>query len=109
MASSKEYLAFILDQLSDLDGISYRQMMREYILYYHGKIVGGIYDDRLLLKRTESAKFFLKNAPLAAPYAGTKEMLLIENVDSREFLVQLFNAVFNELPPGRKTENREDS
>ena len=102
MASSKEYLAFVLDQLSGLDGISCRQMMGEYILYYHGKIVGGIYDDRLLVKKTESSKALLKNAALIPPYSGAKEMFLVDDVDSREFLVQLFNAVYNDLPPGTK-------
>ena len=55
MASSKEYLHFILEQLSDLDDVSYRPMMGEHILYYRGKIIGGIYDDRLLVKKTRSA------------------------------------------------------
>ena len=105
MASSKQYLAFILDQLSGLDGVSYRQMMGEYILYYQGKIIGGIYDDRLLIKKTEATNTLLINAPLVPPYAGAKEMLLVEDVDSREHLVQLFNAVFDELPPRRKAAN----
>ena len=98
MASSKEYLQFILEQLSDLEEISYRAMMGEYILYYRGKIVGGIYDDRLLVKPVRSAISYMPTATYELPYDGTKEMLLVENVDDKEFLVGLFNAMYDELP-----------
>lgn len=99
MASSKEYLHFILEQLSDLDDISYRPMMGEYIIYYRGKIIGGIYDDRLLVKRTESAPKYMPLAVCARPYDGAKEMLLIDEVDSKELLTKLFEAMYNESPP----------
>lgn len=103
MASSKEYLQFILEQLSDLDGITYRAMMGEYILYYRGKIVGGIYDDRLLVKKTSSALDLMPAAACALPYEGAKEMLLVEEVDRKEFLASLFAAMYDELPmPKRK-------
>ena len=98
MASSKEYLAFILEQLSELDGVSARGMMGEYILYYNGKIVGGIYDDRLLVKPTKSARTLLPDAPFELPYEGAKEMLLVDNVDDRAFLAELFRAMVEELP-----------
>ncbi len=98
MASSKEYLQFILEQLSDLEEISYRAMMGEYIIYYRGKIVGGIYDDRLLVKPVKSAVSYMPTATYELPYDGTKEMLLVENVDDKEFLVGLFNAMYDELP-----------
>lgn len=98
MASSKEYLHFILEQLSDLDAISYRPMMGEYIIYYRGKIIGGIYDDRLLVKKTESAPKYMPSAVCARPYDGAKEMLLIDEVDSKELLTKLFEAMYNELP-----------
>ena len=98
MASSKEYLQFILEQLSDLEEISYRAMMGEYIIYYRGKIVGGIYDDRLLVKPVRSAISYMPTATYELPYDGTKEMLLVENVDDKEFLVGLFNAMYDELP-----------
>ncbi len=98
MASSKEYLEFILDQLSDLDGISSKKMMGEYILYYQGKIIGGIYDDRFLVKKTETAEKVLQNAPSVSPYKGAKEMLLVEEVDSREYLDVLIRAVFDDPP-----------
>ena len=98
MASCREYLDFILEQLSGLENITWKAMMGEYILYYHGKIIGGIYDDRFLVKKTESAKKLLNNASSVSPYEGAKEMLLVEDVDSREFLDMLFNAVFDELP-----------
>ena len=102
MASGREYLEFVLDQLSLTDGISYKAMMGEYILYCRGKIVGGIYDDRLLLKPTETAKRMLPDAPRELPYQGAKEMLLVEEMDDREFLKALMEAVADELPSPRK-------
>lgn len=102
MASSKEYLDFILEQLSELDEITYRAMMGEYIIYYRGKIVGGIYDDRLLVKPVKSAISLMPNATYELPYEGAKEMLLIDNVDSKEFLTKLFDAMYDELPAPKK-------
>ena len=103
MASSKQYLEFILEQLSNLKDISYRAMMGEYIIYYQGKIVGGIYDDRFLVKPTKSAITMMPNATTELPYKGAKEMLLVDEVDNKEFLAELFNAMYNELPaPKRK-------
>ena len=98
MASSKEYLQFILEQLSDLEEINYRAMMGEYIIYYRGRIVGGIYDDRLLVKPTKSAVSYMATATYELPYEGAKEMLLVEDVDSKEYLTGLFNAMYDELP-----------
>jgi TfoX/Sxy family transcriptional regulator of competence genes len=106
MASSKEYLHFILEQLSDLDDVSYRPMMGEYILYYRGKIIGGIYDDRLLVKKTRSALELMPAVICEFPYEGAKEMLLVDEVDSKEFLTELFEAMYNELPlPKQKRKN----
>ena len=103
MASSKEYLEFILEQLSDLQDITYRAMMGEYIIYYQGKIIGGIYDDRFLVKPTKSAIKMMPNASMEIPYKGAKEMLLVDEVDNKDFLTQLFNAMYKELPaPKRK-------
>ena len=102
MASTKQYLDFILEQLSDLDAISYRAMMGEYIIYYDGRIVGGIYDDRFLVKPTKSAKAMMPNAKMELPYEGAKEMLLVDNVDSREFLKELLEAMYPELPAPKK-------
>ncbi|MBQ1418259.1 MAG: TfoX/Sxy family protein [Firmicutes bacterium] len=102
MASSKEYLDFVLDQLSGLDGVSFRPMMGEYILYYRDKIAGGIYDDRLLIKPTPSAKALMPDAIQEAPYPGAKEMLLVDNIDDREFLCRLLDAMAEELPEGKK-------
>ena len=107
MASSKEYLHFILEQLSALGDISYRSMMGEYILYYRGKIVGGIYDDRLLVKKTKSALECMPAAVCDFPYEGAKEMLLVEEVDNKEFLTKLFEAMYDKLPlpkPRRREE-----
>ena len=102
MASSKEYLTFILEQLSDLEGISYRAMMGEYIIYYREKIVGGIYDDRLLVKPVKSAVSLMPNAIYELPYDGAKEMLLVDNVDNKDFLTRLFVAMYDELPAQKK-------
>ena len=102
MASSKEYLDFIMDQLSSLSGVSYKAMMGEYIIYYQGKIIGGIYDDRFLVKPTKSAQRLMPDAVLEKPYDGAKEMLLVDDVDDRDFLSELFNAVVDELPAPKK-------
>ena len=102
MGSSKEYLKYILDQLSDLDDISYRAMMGEYIIYYRGKIVGGIYDDRFLVKPVKSAIAMMPDANMELPYDGAKEMLLVEDVENREFLKNLLEAMYEELPAPRK-------
>ena len=98
MASRKEYLNYILEQLSGLEEISHRAMMGEFILYYRGKIVGGIYDDRLLVKPVKSAVAYMPAARYELPYEGAKEMLLVDEVDNKEFLTGLFNAMYDELP-----------
>ena len=98
MASSKDYLQFVLEQLSELQEITYRAMMGEFIIYYRGKIVGGIYDDRLLVKPVKSAISYMPTAPYELPYEGAKEMLLVDEVDNKEFLTGLFHAMYDELP-----------
>ena len=98
MASSKEYLNFILEQLYDLEEITYRLMMGEYIVYYRGKIVGGIYDDRFLVKPVKSAIAYMPMQEYESPYDGAKEMLLVDDVDNKEFLTGLFNSMYDELP-----------
>ena len=95
MASSKEYLEFVLEQLAELDEITYRAMMGEYIIYYRGKIVGGIYDDRLLVKPIKSAISYMPTATYKLPYDGAREMLLVEDVDNKKFLTGLFNAMYD--------------
>ena len=102
MASSKEYLDFIMDQLSGLNDVSYRAMMGEYILYYRGKVIGGIYDDRFLVKPTESARAMMPEAPMQLPYDGAKEMLLVENVENGEFLCSLLEAICEDLLSPKK-------
>ena len=99
MASSKEYMEFIMEQLSPLGDIGCRAMMGEYIIYCHGKIVGGIYDDRFLVKNTPAARRLMPDAPFEIPYEGAKEMLLVEDVDDRDFLMTLLNETADELPP----------
>ncbi len=102
MASSKAYLEFILEQLSELEEITYRAMMGEYIIYYRKKIIGGIYDDRLLVKPVKLPASLMPNTSYELPYEGAKEMLLVEDVDSKEFLTKLFNAIYDELPASKK-------
>jgi len=102
MSSSKDYLDFLLDQLSELEGITYKAMMSEYIIYYRGKIVGGIYDNRLLVKPVQSAVSFMPIVTYELPYEGAKEMLMVYNVDSKEFLTELFDAMYDELPAPKK-------
>ena len=102
MASSKDYLDFILDQLSELDDITYRAMMGEYIIYYRGKVVGGIYDDRFLVKPVKSAVKMMPEACPEFPYEGAKEMLLVDNVENKEFLRNLIEAMYEELPAPKK-------
>ncbi len=98
MASSKEYLQFILEQLTDLEEITYRPMMGEFIIYYRGKIIGGIYDDRLLVKPVKSAIAYMPSASYELPYDGAKEMLLVDEVENKEYLAGLFEAMYDELP-----------
>lgn len=106
MASSKAYLDFVLDQLSSLEDISYRAMMGEYILYYRGRILGGIYDDRLLIKPVKAALSRMPNPRWELPYEGAKEMLLVEAVDDRAFLSALLEAMLPELPAPKAMKKR---
>lgn len=98
MATSKDYLNFIIEQLSGLEDLTYRMMMGEYILYYRGKIAAYICDDRLLVKPVESVMRMLPDAPLEPPYEGAKDMVLVEDVDNSDFLTQLFEVMYEELP-----------
>ena len=103
MASSKGYLDFIMEQLSELEEISSRKMMGEYIIYYRDKIIGGIYDDRFLVKDTESAREMIPDAVRELPYDGAKEMLLVRNLEDRDYLRRLVEAMYEDLPaPKRK-------
>lgn len=109
MASSKEYLNFILEQLSELEEITHRSMMGEYIIYYRGKIAAYICDDRFLVKPVKSATELMPDAPHELPYEGAKEMLLVENLDDKEFLERLFNAMYDELPMPKKRRKNNDN
>ena len=102
MASSKEYLEFVLEQLSELDDISYKAMMGEYIIYYGGKVVGGIYDDRFLVKNIKTAADLMPEAQLELPYEGAKEMLMVDDIENKEFLKELLEAMYDELPAPKK-------
>ena len=102
MASSKEYLGYILEQLSELHSITCRSMMGEYIIYYDGKVVGGVYDDRFLVKPTRSAAAMMPGACRELPYEGAKEMLLVDNVEDKAFLCKLIEAMYDELPAPKK-------
>ena len=105
MASTKEYPDFVIEQLSGMDEISYRAMMGEYILYYRGRVFGGIYDDRLLVKPVPTAVKLMPDAPKEFPYDGAKEMILVDDVDNRELLCKLVESMWEELPE-RKRKNR---
>lgn len=105
MASTKGYLNFIMEQLSELDEIAFRAMMGEYILYYRGKVFGGIYDDRMLVKPVPAALKLMPNAEMELPYEGAKEMLLVDDVDNREFLGELIRSMWEELPEKKKKKN----
>ena len=109
MASSKEYLDFILGQLSELEDITYRAMMGEFIIYYCGKMVGGIYDDRLLVKPVKSAISYVSTVTYELPYEGAKEMLLVDEVDSKEFLTGLFRAMYDELPAPKSKKKKQET
>lgn len=102
MASSKEYLDYVLEQLSLLDDITCKAMMGEYILYYRGKIFGGVYDDRFLVKNTKTAAERMPEAELQLPYEGAKEMLLVDDIENKEFLSELVEAMYEELPNPKK-------
>lgn len=102
MASSKEYLNFILEQISALGEVTYKSMMGEYMLYYQGKLIAYICDDRLLIKPVKTAVKLLPEASYEPPYEGAKDMILVEEVDNREFLVELFRAIYDELPALKK-------
>ena len=102
MASTKEYRDFILEQLSELDEVSFRAMMGEYILYYRGRVFGGIYDDRLLVKPVPSAVKLMPDASMELPYDGAKEMILVDDVDNREFLCELVRSMWEDLPERKK-------
>ena len=97
-----KYLEYILEQLSDLEDISYRAMMGEYIIYYRGKIIGGIYDDRFLVKPVKSAMAMMPDASMELPYEGAKEMILVDDVEDRDFLSELLESMYDELPAHKK-------
>ena len=102
MASTKEYLEYVLEQLSELNDISYRAMMGEYIIYYQGRVIGGIYDDRFLVKNTKNARTLMPDVSMELPYEGAKEMLLVEDIENKAFLRDLFEVMVCELPMPRK-------
>lgn len=102
MPSSKEYLDFIMDQLSEAGDVTYRAMMGEYVVYYRGKVIGGIYDDRFLIKPVESAAVLLPDAVREQPYKGAKEMIAVDELDNRKFLTELLRAMYDELPEPKK-------
>ena len=102
MASSKDFVDYVAEQLSDLDGISFRKMMGEYIIYYRGRIAGGIYDNRLMFKPVRSAVEYMNEVIMDLPYPGAKEMILVDNLDDREYLTGLFQAAYDELETPKK-------
>ena len=106
MATSKEYLSYILEQLSGIEEISHRVMMGEYVLYYNGKVIGGIYDNRFLVKPVKSAVALLPDAPMETPYEGAKDMLMIEDVENHALMAELLDAMYDELPAPKPKKKR---
>ena len=102
MPSSKEYLEYVMDQLSGLQDVTYKAMMGEYIIYYRGKIVGGIYDDRFLVKPVKAALDMMPDAEMEIPYEGAKQMILVDDVENRSFLTELLENMYDELPAPKK-------
>lgn len=95
MASSREFKDYVLEMLRELEGIECRYMMSEYILYYNGIVFGGIYDDRLLVKKTPTnSSYELKEA---IPYPKGKPMYLVDNLDDSEYLYKLVLDTYNGL------------
>ena len=105
MSSTNQYLEFVLDLLGELDNVAHRKMMGEYVLCYRGKVFGGIYDDRFLLKVTPASERLLPDAPRAIPYEGAKEMLLVEAED-RDTLHDVVEAMWEELPAPKKRKKK---
>ena len=105
MSSTNQYLEFVLDLLGELDDVAHRKMMGGYVLYYRGKVIGGIYDDRFLLKVTPASERLLPDAPRAIPYEGAKEMLLVE-IEDRDALCDVVSAMWEELPAPKKKKQR---
>lgn len=102
MSTSKDFVAYVMEQLSGLEGVSNRAMMGEYVLYYKDKVIGGLYDNRLLLKPVSAALELLPDGPMELPYEGAKKMLLIEDLENRELLERLFTAMYDQLPATKK-------
>ena len=110
MSTSKDFLNFVLEQLSELDEITYRMMMGEYIIYYKGKIAAELCDNRFLVKPVDAAVKYIPNAVYEPPYEGAKPMILVENLDDREYLTGLFEAIYPELPaPKPKKKKQEET
>lgn len=102
MASSRDFLEFVLEQLSELPDVTYRAMMGEFIIYYHNTVVGGIYDNRFLVKPTESVRKILPNASMEIPYNGGKPMMLLDDIENPELLKCALNAVYDDLSKSKK-------
>ena len=106
MATSKEYLSYILEQIGEIGNISHRAMMGEYVLYYKDKVIGGIYDNRFLVKPVKSAVALLPDAPMETPYEGAKDMLMIEDVENHALMAELMEAMYDELPAPKPKKKR---
>lgn len=106
MSTGRSFIEYILDQLSDLNDISHRMMMGEYIIYYRGRITAYVCDDRLLVKPVKAAAQLLPNAVYEPPYAGAKDMILVDDIDNRELLTELFEAMYDELPEPKPKKSR---
>ena len=101
MATNREFLEYTLELFGDLPEITFRPMMGEYLLYYRGKLFGGLYDGRLLVKPVPSARALLPDAAMEEPYPGAKKMLALTSLEDRDLLTRLVTAMYAELPAPR--------
>lgn len=99
MASSEGYLAYVLDLLSGVPEVTHRKMMSEYLLYASGKLFGGIYDNRFLVKDVPSARATLTTYEI--PYRGAQPMLLVD-IEDADAITVLVEAMLPELPAPKK-------
>lgn len=106
MASSKDYLEYVLEQLSEVGDVTSWAMMSEYILYFRGKVIGGIYDNRFLVKPVKAAREMMPDAPEELPYDGAKPMLAVDNIEDKNFLKKLFEAMYDELPAPKEKKRK---
>lgn len=102
MSTTIDYYEYLQEQLEPIGNIRYRKMMGEYCVYYRDKVIGGIYDNRFLIKNINASRLYLPNTTLEIPYQGAKPMILVEELSDKELLKKLMIAMYEELPTPKK-------